>query len=60
MELDFVRALGIKVIEIDDFGRLAQYLPDSRILLVDANLDDEQRESISCHLLGRLLEGQAA
>lgn len=60
MELDLVRTLGIKVIEVEDFGRVAQYLPSSRVLLIDASLDHERREFVSCHLLGRLFDEQAA
>lgn len=60
MEFDVVRALGVRVVEIEDFGRVAQYLPGTRVLLIDAGLDRERREFVSCHLLGRLFVEQAA
>jgi len=56
MSLDVVRALGIKVIEVYDLGRDAQYVPTSRILLVEADLDQEDRDRIS----GRILDLEQA
>ena len=60
MEFEIVLALGIRVVEIEGFDRVAQYLPDSRVLLIDADLDQERREFVSCHLLGRLVVERAA
>ena len=53
-EFELVEAMGVRVVEIEEFGRQAQYLPGTRILLIDAGLDRERREFVSCHLLGRL------
>lgn len=55
-EFELLAILGVRVIEVEDLGRDAHYLPDSRLLLIDSALTPEQRENVSCHALSRAFD----
>lgn len=56
MELAFVEALGVRLIRVADLGMDAQYLPATRILLIDEDLPDERRDAVMCRLLPHLFQ----
>ena len=49
-------ALGVRVIEIDDWEPGATYLRRFRTLLVDSELSPEDRGHAACHALGMAAE----
>ena len=51
MELDFVRALGVRVVEVEQLGTQGRFLPSLNLLLIDSELDNEARERISLRAL---------
>ncbi len=52
--MQLLRALGVRVIEVEDLDGDAHYVPEPQLLLVDAALTPRQRASITDQLLPRL------
>lgn len=44
-------ALGIRIVEVEDLGPDARYIPSLRLVIVEANLTDERRGEIMSHYL---------
>lgn len=51
MPFDFMRAIGVRIVEVDDLGPDARYIPSLHLLLVDAALDDAARTRIDDRVL---------
>ena len=47
MPFTFMEALGVRIVEVDDLGPDARYLPSLRLLLVESTLDDAGRDRVS-------------
>ncbi len=56
MPYTILGALGVRVIEVENLGREAQYLPDTQILIVDQDLTADRSERLTCLLLPRLFD----
>lgn len=53
-EFHILARLGIRVIEIASLGVPSVWVDPVRLLIVDAGLDDRQREAVACRALSRL------
>lgn len=54
--LDFVRALGIKVVDVEDLGPDARHIPSLRLILMEAALSEERREEVYDYFLPGLFK----
>lgn len=47
-----LRVLGVRIVPVVDLGPDGHYLPSLRVLLIDADLDEDQRNEVNDRVLG--------